>query len=316
MLKPQIFIGSSGESLPVVNKIKSELESEFECTSWNENFFELNKSTYDNLIKKSVCFDYAIFIGGKDDKVIRMSKGTEKTGIRDNVYLELGLYSGVLSPMRNYFVVHEDSTVASDWFGITVLTYNDDMASVEKCCRKLVDTIREEENNNRLTLLPANTLAFGYYENFVKHISQELEELEVVEIDGVSYNVSDYPKRLDIVLPENVTADWNGWARKFYKKNSLQEISVSGKTRGLSVYLDKEALRDRGEICVKDVPQTLRASFKCVDMLVCDSVFGDTDIHTRVKEKEVKSFAKTLEKLIGKDVYSAEITHIIYKAEI
>ena len=38
-----------------------------------DNFFDLGQCTYHELLKKSLSFDYAIFIGGKDDYVRRES---------------------------------------------------------------------------------------------------------------------------------------------------------------------------------------------------------------------------------------------------
>ena len=315
MIKPQIFIGSSGESLSVVNKIKSKLETEFDCISWDKDFFDANISTYENLIKKSVCFDYAIFVGGKDDKVTRISKGTKSTKVRDNVYLELGLYAGVLSPMRNYCLVHDDCTVASDLFGITIFKYNDEVGSVEECCENLIKTIKKEESNSRPTLLPANTLAFGYYDNFVKITSQLLDDLETIKLGEKFYDVQKLSKRLEIVLPKDVIADWDGWAARYYRKHDLHEILIQGKVKKMSVYLDKKVLEEKNEVCVRDIPQTLRASFKCVDMVTSEGTFGDTELQNKVKEKEVRNFAKTLEKLITKDVYSKEIVDVIYEAE-
>ena len=64
-----------------------------------KNYFDLMKSTYDNLLQKAPSFDYAVFIGGSDDKVIRWLKegAKEKMAPRDNVYLEFVLYGGMLS---------------------------------------------------------------------------------------------------------------------------------------------------------------------------------------------------------------------------
>lgn len=311
MTKPQIFIGSSGESLPVVEQLKAKLVADFECVSWNENFFDVNKSTYDNLIQKSICFDYAIFVGGKDDKVFRMSKRTEKTGVRDNVYLELGLYSGVLSHMRNYFVVHKDCAVASDYFGITVFQYDDTNDSVEECCKKLIKCIKAEENNSRITLLPANTLAFGYYENFLKPASQLLYEMDIIEVDQVAYDVRKFAKQLKVVFPNDVSVSWDSWAAMYYRESELCEILLKGSVKNISVYLDKKALCDRNEVIVVDVPQTLRSSFQCVDLFVNDGTFNDTQIQRKVKEKEVRNFAKTLRKLVLKDAYSAKIVNVM-----
>ena len=66
-MKPRIFIGSSKESVKIAEKVKSLLDGEYVCQLWCDNFFDLGQCTYHELLKKSLSFDYAIFIGGKDD---------------------------------------------------------------------------------------------------------------------------------------------------------------------------------------------------------------------------------------------------------
>ena len=89
-MKPRIFIGSSKESVKIAEKVKSLLDGEYVCQLWCDNFFDLGQCTYHELLKKSLSFDYAIFIGGKDDYVRRESDRTHKYAARDNVYESLG----------------------------------------------------------------------------------------------------------------------------------------------------------------------------------------------------------------------------------
>ena len=85
------------ESVKIAEKVKSLLDGEYVCQLWCDNFFDLGQCTYHELLKKSLSFDYAIFIGGKDDYVRRESDRTHKYAARDNVYLEFGLYAGILT---------------------------------------------------------------------------------------------------------------------------------------------------------------------------------------------------------------------------
>ena len=168
-MKPQVFIGSSSESVHIAEIVTRVLEPEYECVIWQNGFFELNKSTYDNLVEKSICFDYAVFVGGPDDFVERSSTGEKKVGIRDNVYLELGLYGGILSKERSYFLVHNNCKTATDLMGLTLLYYGDEKQA-EECCKDIKKKIEKEEKLSRITLLPSTSLAFGYYENFLNHL--------------------------------------------------------------------------------------------------------------------------------------------------
>lgn len=101
-MKPRIFIGSSKESVKIAEKVKSLLDGEYVCQLWCDNFFDLGQCTYHELLKKSLSFDYAIFIGGKDDYVRRESDRTHKYAARDNVYLEFG-YMREFLHMRDVF---------------------------------------------------------------------------------------------------------------------------------------------------------------------------------------------------------------------
>ena len=42
-------------------------------------------------------------LGGKDDLSVRLKSRKVKISPRDNIYLEFGLYAGILSPARSYF---------------------------------------------------------------------------------------------------------------------------------------------------------------------------------------------------------------------
>ena len=107
MVNPRVFIGSSSESVKIAEVVKAQLESFCDCIVWSdENFFEPNESTYKNLVKKAHSFDFAVFVGGKDDFVVRKNKARKtKTAPRDNVYIEFGLYAGILTTDRTYFLI-------------------------------------------------------------------------------------------------------------------------------------------------------------------------------------------------------------------
>ena len=123
-MKHRVFIGSSKESEEIAITVSEFLSGDYECVVWNNGFFGINKGTYESLAKNAVAFDYAIYIGGKDDLSVRLKSRKVKISPRDNVYLELGLYAGILSPARSYFLIDEKCKIASDLLGITVLRYS------------------------------------------------------------------------------------------------------------------------------------------------------------------------------------------------
>lgn len=64
-----VFIGSSTEGLDIAEKVKKYLSGKVNCKIWSDNFFDINVSTLDLLCKKLIGFDFAVFIGKKDDLI-------------------------------------------------------------------------------------------------------------------------------------------------------------------------------------------------------------------------------------------------------
>ncbi|MGE9942075.1 STING domain-containing protein [Bariatricus sp. SGI.161] len=301
-MKQQIFIGSSSETEHIAEMVKQKLQSEFECTTWKEHFFELNESIYKNLVKNSIGFSYAIFIGGADDEVWRLSQMVSKTGIRDNVYIEYGLYAGVLSPAHSFFIIDKRCSVATDLSGITLLYYADEN-DVAVCCEQIKNQIEQEEKISRIQLLPSTSLAIGYYENFLKQVCQAIYTLEVVEIEGIKYNVKDTFKRLHMVLPSDTLMDWKSWAEVYYRESRLENIEVMLPLRYVGLKINVEKLKRENELHIIDVPQTLRSSFKAVDLVLEKACVGETDFSIRAKKREVYNFIRTIENLKKEDAF-------------
>lgn len=294
-MKAKIFIGSSSESLIVAEQIKRFFESEYECTIWRDHFFSLNQSTYDTLLKKASSFDYAIFIGGKDDLVTRLSSGETRKSVRDNVYFELGLYTGILSKYRTYFFLRKEVYIASDLLGITIIQY-EQLSDVLSGCHQVREKIQEEEKINRISLLPSTSIAFNYYKNFLEPLGNRLSESEHVFYEGDTHHISLWMIR--IVLPRNCNWDWAMWAKEFYKYHCCGNCEVSGNPRKISVKFNKTILNHAQTFQILDVPQTLCASFEAIEMLLGKDYIGYTKEITDLKEKEVWNFIKTLKNLI------------------
>lgn len=310
-MKPRIFIGSSSESEETAILVKKFLEPEYECVIWKDNFFGMNESTYDNLIKKAMGFDYAVFIGGRDDRTARLGrwKGRRKYAPRDNVYLELGLYTGILTKDRTFFVLHRSVTVASDLMGITLLHYKN-KRDVESACSKIRDKITEEEKVSRISLLPSTSLAIGYFYNFLLQAADALYGLKNVEIEGVTYPIKDEEKHINIIIPESVEVDWQSFAKEFYRMNHGVCINIGGETRALSVMIDLETLKLNQELKIMEVPQTVRSALYAVDMFAGKNYAGKMASQTDAKKKEVRNFVRTLQNLINDKPHVSERTEI------
>lgn len=301
-----IFIGSSSESLDVAEKIKEELKANYNCTIWNNNFFDLNQSTYDTLVRKSIAFDYAIFVGGNDDLVKRLNNQTEKIGIRDNVYLEFGLYAGILGKERTFFFVDSDVKIASDFFGIDIIFYKnpDEVASG---CKIIDDKIKKEEKLNRVSLLPSTSLAYDYFNNFLKLLPIHNFEL-IIPQNSVSRTKINSIK---IIIPDNCNTDWEVWAKLFYNAHNYKDAIINQTPRSISIKYDDNALSNNKKLDIYDIPLTLKASFWAVEAVMGKDYVGNKSLLSDAKRKECKNFIKTLKNLINGNSFLSKTTQII-----
>ena len=227
-MKPRIFIGSSKESVKIAEKVKSLLDGEYVCQLWCDNFFDLGQCTYHELLKKSLSFDYAIFIGGKDDYVRRESDRTHKYAARDNVYLEFGLYAGILTYARCFFLIQEGCQIASDLLGVNVVFF-DKMQDLSKKILTITEKIQKEQKVARISLLPSTSLAVGYFENFLKPVSQAIQKLDAVCIAGKKYDVKNSAKRLEVAIPAKVSEDLRMWSEYVYENHAVEKVTETVK---------------------------------------------------------------------------------------
>lgn len=309
MFKPKIFIGSSKESIHIAKLVCYELESFCECVIWTDKFFEINQSTYANLAKKAIAFDFAVFIGGKDDIVLRESNNSIKTSPRDNVYLEFGLYAGILSPARTFFLVDENCKIASDLQGITLKIYSS-IEDVSECCKEILDYIDKENKLNRIQLLPSTSLAIGYFENFLVEASKTLFKTNELVVGNEKYNLKKYNKSIKVCIPGTLEPDWKTQADIFSSKYKLHKVVLDGDFRSIGVMIDTKSLQEKNEVAVIDFPQTIRAAFKTVDLISGKETIGENEYIFFAKQKEIRNFVNALENLIQTNAYTKELVKI------
>ncbi|MCL2137057.1 MAG: nucleotide-binding protein [Coriobacteriia bacterium] len=123
--KPQVFIASSTEGLNVAEAMKSALEPDVDCTIWSEGVFQLNSFTLLDLESLVRSFDYGVFVFSPDD--IATIRNEQTRVVRDNVYLELGMFIG-RNGLAKCFIVQPDGVddfhLATDIAGLTIAAYN------------------------------------------------------------------------------------------------------------------------------------------------------------------------------------------------
>lgn len=140
MRKPRLFIASSAEAIPVANAINVNLDHDVEVTIWKNGTFKLSSTTVVDLLEKSSYVDFAVFIFTPDDVVEIRDKTT--AAVRDNVFLELGLFVGALGKDRCFILVPRgvEMHIPSDLIGMTTADYdpgrsdNDLVSAVNRAC--------------------------------------------------------------------------------------------------------------------------------------------------------------------------------------
>jgi predicted nucleotide-binding protein len=125
LVKPQIFIASSTEKLPIAYDLHEALGDDFDVTVWKQGAFRLSKSAMESLIELLPNCDFGVFVLAPDDFV--ETRNTRREAVRDNVIFELGLFIGHLGRERCYFVQSNDANelhLPSDLVGLMAATYD------------------------------------------------------------------------------------------------------------------------------------------------------------------------------------------------
>lgn len=140
--KPQVFLGSSGEHLRVLEKIAAGLERpELDVRPWTKIFMP-GTQTLDQLSQIAFHSDFAVLLLTGDDYT--NSRGKRRASPRDNVVLELGLFAGRLSIQRVFVVAERNLKLPSDLDGLTHLPFRRGVrADHRESIERVTDTIRD-----------------------------------------------------------------------------------------------------------------------------------------------------------------------------
>jgi len=108
--KPKVFIGSSSESIYLVDALFTNLDNAgiAEVTPWYNGVFQGGNYTMDDIAKQLDSNDLGVFILDADD--ITVSRESVQASPRDNVIFELGLFMGKLGKERVLFVTPNELT--------------------------------------------------------------------------------------------------------------------------------------------------------------------------------------------------------------
>ncbi|MFC0773390.1 STING domain-containing protein [Terrimonas alba] len=311
-MQPRLFLGSSGESLPVLEKVKNYFEDVFDCILWT-NAFTRNKSNLDSLIVQARMADFSILVAMKDDIVIE--RGETYSVARDNVIFEFGLFLGATGLGHSFMLAEEGIDLPSDLDGITIDKFvwkDGQYNSLDVVCNHIKKELTKVSESSDLGLLPSTALAIGYYYSFIKKVCEDIHSAGKIKTgdgaDAKEIIVKDF--KFHVIIPADL--DDNGvedFKILYNKKQSLKNAmtgSMSSTRRGYPFVFKVEppGQNEQGEITIDlfDVPTTLNTLVHTIKLYMPPDQLGKNENIERLERRELANFAKALEFLISKNV--------------
>ena len=142
VMKPRIFLGSSGKQTKLVEAVARGLAEVADVEPWTA-VFNPGVSTLDRLVELTHQVDFAAFVFAQDDWTSDPS-GASSSGQaapRDNVVFEAGLFGGALG-MRRTFILHaRGAKLPTDLLGLTVIRYAEGLSAADM--RAVNDKLRK-----------------------------------------------------------------------------------------------------------------------------------------------------------------------------
>src|SRR3954464_9819062 len=144
MIKPRIFLGSSGKQAKLLQAITRGLEDVAEVEPWTTTF-NPGRSTLDRLVELSQEVDFATFVFAQDDWTTPDASQAGQASPRDNVVFEAGLFGGALGIRRTFILHAHGSKLPSDLLGLTSVRYDPatspaEVRAINQKLRKAVET--------------------------------------------------------------------------------------------------------------------------------------------------------------------------------
>jgi Predicted nucleotide-binding protein containing TIR-like domain len=144
MIKPRIFLGSSGKQAKLLQAITRGLKDIADVEPWTTTF-NPGRSTLDRLVELSQEVDFAAFVFAQDDWTTTDASQSGQASPRDNVVFEAGLFGGALGIRRTFILHANDSKLPSDLLGLTSVRYDPaasaaEIRAINQKLRKAIET--------------------------------------------------------------------------------------------------------------------------------------------------------------------------------
>jgi hypothetical protein len=136
MVKPRIFLGSSGKQAKFLASLSRGLEGVADVESWTATF-NPGTTTLGRLVELTHEVDFAAFVFAQDDWTSAEANSRDAAAAagqaspRDNVVFEAGLFGGVLGMDRTFILHANGAKLPSDLLGLTCVRYGDATSAVE-----------------------------------------------------------------------------------------------------------------------------------------------------------------------------------------
>lgn len=124
-MKPNCFISSASESLPIAKALAASLSRKnCEPALWSEDIHKPSEYNLESLLNQARSGDFAVFIFMPDDQAI--IRNNTSNIVRDNVLFELGVFIGVMGRERCFIVqgTAKEMRLPSDLHGVTTINYD------------------------------------------------------------------------------------------------------------------------------------------------------------------------------------------------
>ncbi len=304
--RPNIFIASSTEALPVGRAVKSHFDSEADVDIWSENIFKANRNYLDTLLNRASFYDFVIAVFTADDEALIREKQVKVT--RDNVVFEFGLFLGRLGPNRTFLILEEDVELFSDWSGIEVAKFrkrDNLVAAVGNACNRIREEMAVSEKLEQFSLLPSTSLAIGYYHNFLRRVFEAFEtsdKIRIIAKDANGKKISEtecdianrYPT-IEVQLPQNLAdLDQDTFRRR---TAGLKQIVVETKIRPFPFYIEGDFVGGK-DFKLFDIPTTMFASHLAIKRIFSAEFLARENNFQFIESREIANFEKTLRILV------------------
>lgn len=297
-MKKTIFIGSSSEALPIVNKVKELLKDTYDVICWRDSF-TINKSSLDCLIENAIKVDKAIFIGTADDKVIptdekRLEREGEKVKHRDNVVFEFGLFLGMLGRVDCIYLSDNESDLMTDYSEITTVFFDKREDKLDDSLNEAIEKIKTHFNdyssNRDINLFPSTFLASAYFVNFIQPIFDHY----INNGCKIITNKRTYDKcEIIIVFPTKLSHDVNAQVVSLKQKVNTKSEQIKCKGRSREILVDTSS--SRSALKIVGIPTILASLHHAVHTLLPDEINKKAPCYDSILIREVNRFKEALE---------------------